>query len=221
MNRKDHMFSKLNGTLQLMWYFSTLATFVDNWYQPRNLVRYGIYCTSFAFDLFGYLCKIILFLHLSALTEDGHETQFQVNHLSHFLLTLELLPIMLDTASTTGDGRIVIVSSAGHRSGVFDPDNLDGQQSYGRMKFYCHSKLYNVQFVASCITIDMRNIIFKFQVMTAYALQRRLQNVGITVSSLHPGFVSGWYMLTADNVWHCVLPSGQDYSWLPAYWQWV
>jgi len=28
------------------------------------------------------------------------------------------------------------------------------------------------------------------QVMTAYALQKRLQNVGITVSSLHPGIVS-------------------------------
>ena len=30
---------------------SLLATFVDNWYQPGNLVRYGICCTSFAFDL--------------------------------------------------------------------------------------------------------------------------------------------------------------------------
>jgi len=30
--------------------------------------------------------------------------------------------------------------------------------------------------------------------MTAYALQKRLQNVGITVSSLHPGIVSIYYV---------------------------
>ena len=31
---------------------------------------------------------------------------------------------------------------------------------------------------------------YSLQVMTAFALQRRLQNVGVTVSSLHPGAVS-------------------------------
>ena len=80
----------------------------------------------------------------AALTEDGHETHFQVNHLSHLLLTLELLPIMLDTASSTGDGRIVIVSSAFHKSGELNPSNMEGQQSYGRTMFYNNSKLYNV-----------------------------------------------------------------------------
>ena len=80
----------------------------------------------------------------TALTEDGHETQFQVNHLSHLLLTLELLPILMDTASSTGDGRIVIVSSSAHQSGVFDPNNLDGQQLFNRFKFYANSKLFNV-----------------------------------------------------------------------------
>ena len=78
------------------------------------------------------------------LTEDGHETHFQVNHLSHLLLTLELIPIMLDTASSTGDGRIVIVSALLHKKGEFNPDNMEGQHSYGRMSFYGHSKLYNV-----------------------------------------------------------------------------
>ena len=68
-----------------------------------------------------------------------------MNHLSHLLLTLELLPIMRDTASSTGDGRIVIVSSVGHKSGEFNPSNMEGQQSYGRMNFYCNSKLYNVR----------------------------------------------------------------------------
>ena len=84
-------------------------------------------------------------MHLfAAHTVDGHEIQFQVNHLGHMLLTLELLPIIRDTARSTGDGRIVFVSSKGHESGVFNPDNLEGQHSYGGLKFYCHSKLYNV-----------------------------------------------------------------------------
>lgn len=68
----------------------------------------------------------------------------QVNHLSHFLLTLELLPSLIETASSTGDGRIVFVSSSAHKQGSLDPDNMNGEQRYGRQSFYGNSKLYNV-----------------------------------------------------------------------------
>ena len=88
------------------------------------------------------------------MTEDGNESQFQVNHLSHFLLTLELLPVLLSTTSRTGDGRtgdgrtgdgrIVILSSNTHESGVFDPTNLNAEKSFGRLNFYQNSKLFNV-----------------------------------------------------------------------------
>ena len=78
------------------------------------------------------------------MTGDGYESQFQVNHLSHFLLTLELLPILLDTAHNSGDGRIVIVSSVAHKLGVLDPENMNEEMSYGGMNFYSNSKLYNV-----------------------------------------------------------------------------
>ena len=78
------------------------------------------------------------------MTGDGYESQFQVNHLSHFLLTLELLPILLDTAYSCGDCRIVIVSSLAHKWGVFDPENMNGEISYTGLKFYNNSKLYNV-----------------------------------------------------------------------------
>ena len=73
--------------------------------------------------------KKLVVAKVSNPAEDGHEIQFQVNHLSHMLLTLELLPIIQDTARSTGDGRIVFISSVAHDSGVFDPDNLEGQQS--------------------------------------------------------------------------------------------
>ena len=68
----------------------------------------------------------------------------QVNHLSHFLLTLELLPSLLETASSTGDGRIIIMSSIAHKAGTLNPENMNGEQSYNRGRFYGHSKLYNV-----------------------------------------------------------------------------
>lgn len=78
------------------------------------------------------------------MTEDGNESIFQVNYLAHFLLTLELLPVMVKTAATTGDGRIVQVSSRGNYTGKFDPDNLNAERSYGPIFNYQNSKLYIV-----------------------------------------------------------------------------
>ena len=46
---------------------------------------------------------------------------------------------------TEGDKRIVIISSgAAKMSGVWDPNNLQGDNGYDRLKFYGNSKLYNV-----------------------------------------------------------------------------
>ena len=48
--------------------------------------------------------------------------------------------------NTEGDKRIVIVSSsAAGMSGVWDPNNLQGDSGYDRFKFYANSKLYNVR----------------------------------------------------------------------------
>ena len=82
------------------------------------------------------------------LTEDGHETHLQVNHLGPLLLTLELLPIIMDTASTTGDGRIVFVGSLGHTSGQFSSNNLEGEIFYNRFQFYFNSKLFTVHMLS-------------------------------------------------------------------------
>ena len=91
-----------------------------------------------------HYCYALIIICFLALTEDGNETHFQVNHLSHFLLTFELLPILLDTAHSCADCRIVIVSSSAHKMGRLDPENMNGETSYGIYKFYGHSKLYNV-----------------------------------------------------------------------------
>lgn len=70
----------------------------------------------------------------------------EVNHLSPLLLTLELLPIMLDTASDSGDGRIVFMSSKGHEFASWDPDKMNApdEEHYDRLKVYGITKLYNV-----------------------------------------------------------------------------
>lgn len=62
------------------------------------------------------------------------------------LLTLELLPLILDTAASSGDGRVVFVSSAGHSTAPsFDVSKLDTTEAeYGRLEAYNRSKLYTV-----------------------------------------------------------------------------
>ncbi|XP_072046329.1 retinol dehydrogenase 11-like [Amphiura filiformis] len=99
-------------------------------------------------------------------TADGFEKTFQVNYLSHLLLILHLIPLL----RTSGpNSRIVMVSSLAHVFGSFNLDNIQGEQSYDRFTFYGHSKLY--------------------QIMSMYALDRRLKNTGIGIFAVHPGTV--------------------------------
>jgi len=49
-------------------------------------------------------------------TEDGFDTQMQTNHLSHFLLTRELYPLLEKAAEAHGDARIVNHSSMARKS---------------------------------------------------------------------------------------------------------
>lgn len=50
--------------------------------------------------------------YLPELTEDGVEITFQTNYLSHFLLTVKLLPLL----KRSRDGRIINITSGCHRS---------------------------------------------------------------------------------------------------------
>merc|ERR1740129_511028 len=43
-------------------------------------------------------------------TQDGCDVQMQTNHLSHFLLTAEVWPLLEEAANHKGEARVVILS---------------------------------------------------------------------------------------------------------------
>ena len=75
-----------------------------------------------------------------------HLSFIQVNHLGPVLLTLELLPCVLEAAQATGDSRVVFVSSAAHLMVKWEPENFSpvSEEGYARFKMYGWTKLYNV-----------------------------------------------------------------------------
>lgn len=96
-----------------------------------------------------------------AATVDGFDTQMQTNHLSHFLLTRELFPLLEKSAEIHGESRIVNHSSMA-RKGVArleskylerNGGNLGGDNfalnGGGRWVRYGQTKLANAAFTAA------------------------------------------------------------------------
>jgi NAD(P)-dependent dehydrogenase (short-subunit alcohol dehydrogenase family) len=107
-------------------------------------------------------------------SEDGHELRFQVNYLSHYLLTRKLLPLIERSAPA----RIVNVSSAGQMPIDFDDPMLE--RGYDGVRAYCQSKLAQVM-----LTVD---------------LAEELKPHDITVNCLHPGTYMPTKMVRAAGV---------------------
>ena len=110
---------------------------------------------------------------------------------------------MLESAAATGDGRIVVMSSKAHELASWDPENMNttDEQHYARLRVYGVTKLYNVSAPSLSLSLSLKcscdgqNWHQFVQTMTAIALQRRLQNVGITVSTVDPGVVSDVHVI--------------------------
>lgn len=100
-------------------------------------------------------------------TEDGFERQFGANHLGHFALTGLLFDLLIHTPGA----RVVNISSAAHRRGSVDFDNLmyENGEGYAPMEAYGRSKLANLLFT--------------------YELQRRFAELGANAlaTAAHPG----------------------------------
>lgn len=107
-----------------------------------------------------------LILGRRTVTQDGLETTFEVNYLSHFLLTNLLLPVLKANAPS----RIINVSSDAHTGGHIDFEDLQEEGGYGAMKSYSQSKLAQVLFTRE--------------------LAEKLKGTGVTVNSVHPGVVA-------------------------------
>ena len=82
------------------------------------------------------------------MTRDDHEAQWQTNYLAHWVLTENLLPLMLRTAKTlpAGSVRIVNITSSGHLAapkGGINFKDLSLKES-GPWARYGQSKLANI-----------------------------------------------------------------------------
>jgi NAD(P)-dependent dehydrogenase (short-subunit alcohol dehydrogenase family) len=95
---------------------------------------------------------------------DGHELRFQVNYLSHLLITRELLPLLRAGAPS----RIVSVSSGAQGGGTIHFDDVmlenppyDGGTAYGQSKLA--------------------------QVAMALDLEMEMEGTGVTANAVHPG----------------------------------
>jgi NAD(P)-dependent dehydrogenase (short-subunit alcohol dehydrogenase family) len=75
------------------------------------------------------------------LSADGFELAFAVNHLAHFLLTCELLPLL-----RASQARVVTVSSYSHRRGKIDFNDLNLERNFDGYDAYARSKLANILF---------------------------------------------------------------------------
>ena len=70
-------------------------------------------------------------------TVDGLEMQLATNYLGHFIMTLSLLPRLLQGSAA----RVVNLSSILHWCGRIHIDDLQGERKYGPWRAYCQSKL--------------------------------------------------------------------------------
>ncbi|MGD8753950.1 MAG: SDR family oxidoreductase, partial [Anaerolineales bacterium] len=118
-------------------------------------------------------------------SEDGLEMTFALNHLNYFLLTNQLLEMILASAPA----RIINVASNSHYNEELDFDDLQMNRLYLGWRAYGRSKLANVLFT--------------------YELSRRLQGSNVTVNAVHPGFVAtnigknnGWLARLFVDLWH-------------------
>ena len=108
-----------------------------------------------------------VFMRGQTFSNEGIETTFAVNHLAHFALSLQLLPLL----HASRQGRIITVSSVAHTNSTrIDFTELQEINSYIDYSAYSLSKLANVLF--------------------SNELADKLKNTTITSNSLHPGVIS-------------------------------
>jgi NAD(P)-dependent dehydrogenase (short-subunit alcohol dehydrogenase family) len=117
-----------------------------------------------------------VFLPKRTQTEDGFETTYQVNYLSHFLLT----QLLLEPLRSSAQGRIINLSSSVHAMAELDLLNLQSGRQFSIFGTYATSKLLMVMFTEE--------------------LAKRLAGTRVTANAVHPGIVRTPMMMRAPGV---------------------
>ena len=120
-----------------------------------------------------------------ALTEDGLERTFALNHMNYYLLTRLLLPRLAASAPA----RVVVVASGAHRRARLDFDDLQMAHGFSGRIAYSRSKLCNILFTRE--------------------LARRIAGTGVTANCLHPGFVATRFGDNTDGLFRVALSLGK------------
>lgn len=127
-------------------------------------------------------------------TADGFELQFGTNHIGHFALTAQILPLLRKSP----DARVVTVSSIASREGTINFDDLQSKSSYVPGKAYSQAKLANLMF--------------------ALELQRQSEKRGWGITSIaaHPGVSRTNLLITGAGRWSA---AGMARTFLPFLFQ--
>ena len=99
------------------------------------------------------------------LTEDGFERTWEVDYLSHFLLTR----LLLDSLRAGAPSRVINVSSNGHQMGRIDFEDLNRERRWSGIRAYGQAKLAQILFTKE--------------------LTRRFADAGVSAFAVHPGAV--------------------------------
>ena len=122
------------------------------------------------------------------LSTDGLEAQFQTNHLGHFVLTNEVLPLLNEGA------RVVAVSSVAHRFSspdeLWTAEKLNDPTMYNKLRWYGWSKLCNI--------------------LMSRELHRRYD---INAVAVHPGAVRGNLLRFVPAPWFVVRAFERLFYW--------
>lgn len=131
-----------------------------------EIVRFADAYLADGTPLHGLVNNVGIMIHERTVTDEGWELTYATNLLGQYVLTRKLLPAMLASAPA----RIVMVSSGGMYTQPLTVTNLqsdkgeyDGTDAYARTK--------------------------RAEVVLAEEWARELEGTGVTVNSMHPGWV--------------------------------
>ncbi|MHA2026114.1 MAG: SDR family oxidoreductase [Candidatus Thorarchaeota archaeon] len=99
-------------------------------------------------------------------TEEGFERTLAVNYLAPFLLSHELLPLLKESAPS----RVINLSSGLASRAEVNLEDLQSESSFKSRKVYGNAKIMVEMFT--------------------YEMARRLENTGVSVNAVRPGFVA-------------------------------